>query len=306
MERQHEYMRDKSGWNDPLADQPVEHWDDDDFANLDDLQFRSASTASSAASWQQNQPNHNDRRDSLLSRLSARSDRGSNQDDQDWDVVVDQPTVNDAVAIAKRTGIPIPTNVPQSALVGGTIRKMPGKKIKQAMSEDWTEDLDFDGPLKPRQPPNLMDSMAISNFRLMASSNVVKCLPSFRLLSLVRHRMKQMTSVTISICLPVANSGPQYYRYKYKLLHLGREGWKRMILKRTSSSQKTACSNGDSLPLHLALFNSQTTLILNGQREVWVPEMQAQGVMADPTGVLQHLLLARVCQALSLKAKTKD
>ena len=150
MERQRDYIRDKVSWEDPLANQPVEHWDDDDFANLDDIQFRTASTASSAASWQQNQPQHTDRRDSILSRLSARSDRGSNHDDQDWDVVVDPSSVNDAVAIAKRTGIPIPTNVPQSALVGGTIRKMPGKKIKQAMSEDWTEDLDFDGPLKLR------------------------------------------------------------------------------------------------------------------------------------------------------------
>jgi hypothetical protein len=154
MERQHDYMRDKSSWDDPLADQPVEHWDEDDFANLDDIQFRTASTASSTASWQHTQPSHIDRRDSILSRLSARSDRGSNQDDQEWDVVVDQPSVNDAVAIAKRTGIPIPTNVPQSALIGGTIRKMPGKKIKQAMSEDWTEDLDFDGPLRLRSTSN--------------------------------------------------------------------------------------------------------------------------------------------------------
>ena len=158
MERQHEYMRDKSTWDDPLADQPIEHWDDDDFANLDDIQFRTASTVSSTASWQQNQPIHVERRDSIRSRLSARSDRGSNQDDQDWDVIVDQTSVNDAVAIAKRTGIPIPTNVPQSALIGGTIRKMPGKKIKQAMSEDWTEDLDFDGPLRLRSTPTLLNS----------------------------------------------------------------------------------------------------------------------------------------------------
>src|SRR2546421_437938 len=150
MQHQQDHMHDNLSWDEPSTGQPVERWDDDDFANLDDIQFRAASTASSAASWQHNQPGHNDRRDSLFSRLSARSDRGSNQDDQDWDVVVDQSSLNDAVAIAKRTGIPIPTNVPQSALVGGTIRKMPGKKIKQAMSEDWTEDLDFDGPLKLR------------------------------------------------------------------------------------------------------------------------------------------------------------
>ena len=178
MERQHDYMRDKSKWDGPLADQLVEQWDDDDFANLDDIQFRTASTASSATSWQHNQPSHNDRRDSIFSRLSARSDRGSNQDDEDWDVVVDQSSVNDAVAIAKRTGIPIPTNVPQSALVGGTIRKMPGKKIKQAMSEDWTEDLDFDGPLKLRSTsasktqPNLETDGFDDNFELPSDSGL--------------------------------------------------------------------------------------------------------------------------------------
>jgi hypothetical protein len=163
MERQLDFMHDKTRWEDPLADQPVEHWDDDDFANLDDIQFRTASTASSVASWQHNQVHHIDRKDSIRSRLSARSDRGSNQDDQDWDVVVDQSSVNDAVAIAKRTGIPIPANVPQSALVGGTIRKMPGKKIKQAMSEDWTEDLDFDGPLKLRSTSNSLQSPSKSS-----------------------------------------------------------------------------------------------------------------------------------------------
>ena len=159
MERQLDQMPPNSSWKDPVTEQPIEHWDDDDFAGFDDIQFRSASTASSAASWQQNQSHHLDRRDSILSRLSARSDRGSNVDDQDWDVVLDQnAAANDVLAAAKRTGIPIPANVPQSALVGGTIRKMPGKKIKQAMSEDWTEDLDFNGPLKLHQTPTPITS----------------------------------------------------------------------------------------------------------------------------------------------------
>ena len=149
--------RHKSSWDDALANQPVEHWDDDDFAGLDDIQFRTASTASSAASWQhhsQQHSHHLDRRDSILSRLSARSDKGSQFDEQDWDLPADQPIDDVVVAAVKSTGIPIPVNVPQSALVGGTIRKMPGKKIKQAMADDWSEDLNFDGPLKlkPHQP----------------------------------------------------------------------------------------------------------------------------------------------------------
>jgi len=126
----------------PIESPKVEHWDDEDFDNLDDIQFRTASTATSIIS--------HPHRDSISSRLSLRSE--SNHGDENWDVLVDeQASVKDAIAIAKSKGIPIPANVPRSALEGGTIRRLKGKEIKKAIADDWSEDLDlpvFNGPLK--------------------------------------------------------------------------------------------------------------------------------------------------------------
>lgn len=122
-----------------------ERWDDDDFDNLDDLHFRTASTATSLVSHPQSH-----RRDSVSSRLSIRSD--SNQGDENWDVWVGETdSVKDAVDIAKSKGIPIPSDIPRSALEGGTIRRLKGKEIKKAIADDWSEDLDLpwsSSPLK--------------------------------------------------------------------------------------------------------------------------------------------------------------
>ena len=137
----------------PVESPGVERWDDDDdFDNLDDFHFRTASTATSVVS--QSQTRH---RDSISSRLSIRSD--SNQGDESWDVLVGETdSVRDAISIAKSKGIPIPTNVPRSALEGGTIRRLKGKEIKKAITDDWSEDLDlpgFSGPLKlAKNEPN--------------------------------------------------------------------------------------------------------------------------------------------------------
>lgn len=115
----------------------VENWDDDDFDNFDDIHFRSASTATSVLSH--SQPNH---RESTSSRLSLRSD--SNQGDEHWDVLVDeQSPLKDALTIAKSKGIPLPSNLPRSALEGGTIRRLGGKAVKRAIADDWSEDLEF-------------------------------------------------------------------------------------------------------------------------------------------------------------------
>jgi hypothetical protein len=120
----------------PIEEPEIEDWDDGDFANLDDIQLRTASTTTSIASTTQSH------RDSVSSRLSIRSD--SNQGDDNWDIHVgESDPVKDAIAIAKSKGIPIPSNVPRSALVGGTIRRMNGEKIQRAIADDWDEDLDF-------------------------------------------------------------------------------------------------------------------------------------------------------------------
>ncbi|EXJ91660.1 hypothetical protein A1O3_00210 [Capronia epimyces CBS 606.96] len=128
----------------PVEGAEVENWEDD-FDNLEEVHFRTASTATSIVSLPQN--NH---RDSASSRLSMRSE--SNQGDENWDVLVDeQASIKDAIAIAKSKGIPLPTNVPRSALEGGTIRRLKGKEIKKAIADDWSEDLDLPGaeiPLK--------------------------------------------------------------------------------------------------------------------------------------------------------------
>ena len=121
----------------------VESWDDDgDLEGFDDVQLRAASTTTSVTS--SSAVHH---RDSISSRLSARSELDSSHGDEDWQVLVDEGKFNtqDAIASAKAKGIPIPENVPQSALLGGTIRRLGGKKIQKAMTDDWSEDLDFPG-----------------------------------------------------------------------------------------------------------------------------------------------------------------
>ena len=130
----------------PAESPDVENWDDDDFGNLEDVHFRTASTATSIVS----QPQANHRSDSISSRMSIRSE--SNQGDENWDVLVDeQAPIKDAIALAKSKGIPLPANIPRSALEGGTIRRLKGKEIKKAIADDWSEDLDIPGadmPLK--------------------------------------------------------------------------------------------------------------------------------------------------------------
>jgi hypothetical protein len=86
----------------PVKSPDVENWDDDDFDNLDDVQFRTASTATSIFSHPQT--NH---QDSVSSRMCMRSE--SNQGDENWDVLVDeQASMKDAIALAKSKGIPLP------------------------------------------------------------------------------------------------------------------------------------------------------------------------------------------------------
>ncbi len=124
------------------VDDEVERWDDDaDFEGFDDLQIRTASTATSSTSFSA-APHHRD----SLSRMSMRSDLGSNHGDEDWQVLLpddDQASTKDAIAVAKSKGIPIPSDVPKSALQGGTIRRLGGKKIKKALGDDWSEGLEL-------------------------------------------------------------------------------------------------------------------------------------------------------------------
>jgi hypothetical protein len=133
-----------------VVEEPIENWDDDDLdIGGDDFTFRSASLATTATS------NH---RESISSRLSMRSDFDSNQGDEEKQVHVpgdDERSTHDAIATATRAGIPLPSNVPASALLGGTIKRLGGRKIKKIIQDDWDDgdlELPGEGALQIKQP----------------------------------------------------------------------------------------------------------------------------------------------------------
>lgn len=116
----------------------IDNWDDDDFAG--DFQgFAAHSTGT----------NH-----SISSRLSVRSE--SIAGDEDWNVVIqpnDDVSTSQAIQSAKQAGIPLPANVPTSALLGGTIKRLGKKQSKQRVGDDWDNDLEMSEQplqLKPR------------------------------------------------------------------------------------------------------------------------------------------------------------
>jgi hypothetical protein len=127
----------------PEVEEAIENWDDDDldFAG-DDFAFRNASIATTTT----NAPSH---RDSISSRLSFRSDFDSNVGDEEKQVHLpedDERSTKDAIAAASRAGIPLPQNVPSSALIGGTIKRLGGKKVKRVVQDDWDDDIELPKP----------------------------------------------------------------------------------------------------------------------------------------------------------------
>lgn len=123
----------------------VESWDDDvDFQG--DLFTNSVSTVQT----------------NFSSRLSLRSE--SNAGDEDWHVLLaphDVHSTSSAIQSANQAGIPIPQNVPSSALMGGTIRRLGKPSTRPRITDDgWADDLDMpqDAPLvlkKLRPPPSV-------------------------------------------------------------------------------------------------------------------------------------------------------
>ncbi|KAL1795489.1 hypothetical protein ACET3X_005713 [Alternaria dauci] len=107
----------------------METWDDGDFDDRSDgLLFKNSTVHS------------------LSSRMSVRSETES-QDD--WQFLItpdDQATNTSAIkTAAKQAGIPIPTSVPASALLGGSIKRLGKKKStkKIEVDEDWGNDLEL-------------------------------------------------------------------------------------------------------------------------------------------------------------------
>ncbi|KAI0868704.1 hypothetical protein GGS24DRAFT_199148 [Hypoxylon argillaceum] len=120
----------------------VENWDDDDFmiGDDEDLPFRGQSTTSAIHSTSTSR-----RRES---RPSLRSDRESLPGDERQVHLPgdDEKSTLDAIAAATHAGIPIPLNVPPSALMGGTIKRLGGRKIKKIFQEDWGDELELPAP----------------------------------------------------------------------------------------------------------------------------------------------------------------
>lgn len=113
----------------------LESWDDGDFDDASDgLLFK-----------------HHTALGSLSSRRSVRSDAESADD---WQFLLppnDEPATTHAIATAAaaHAGIPLPHNVPPSALLGGSIRRL-GKKQPPAktavLDDDWGNDLELPAP----------------------------------------------------------------------------------------------------------------------------------------------------------------
>lgn len=84
---------------------------------------------------------------SMSSRVSARSESNVGGD-EDWQVLLtpnDELSKRNAVTTAKQAGIPIPTSVPPSALLGGSIKRLGKKKSSRKINvdDDWGDDLEL-------------------------------------------------------------------------------------------------------------------------------------------------------------------
>lgn len=133
----------------------VESWDLDDDFQGDFQTFGNASVGTGPLS--------------MSSRMSTRSE--SVAGDEDWNVVItpnDEHSTTQAIQSAKQAGIPLPNNVPASALLGGTIKRLGKKKSKQKIDHDWDNDLEMsDQPLqlKPRaDDPGVMSDEGFDDF----------------------------------------------------------------------------------------------------------------------------------------------
>ncbi|KAK5660830.1 hypothetical protein OQA88_12201 [Cercophora sp. LCS_1] len=157
----------------PVED--IENWDDDDFLiDGDDLTVVSQATSA-------NVPSH--RRDS---HSSFRSDFESIHGEEEKQVLLpddDEKSTLDAIAAAAKAGIPIPKNVPPSALMGGTIKRLGGRRIKKVIQEDWVDDLVFpDGQsleIKPQDSSQFPEVLRqVSNSAFPSPSKPTKTSPS--------------------------------------------------------------------------------------------------------------------------------
>ena len=130
----------------------MENWDDEDFVlDGENLNFRSTSAATTANTSSR-------RRDSTSSHLSLRSELDSLHGEDERQVHLpedDEKSTLDAITAAQNAGIPLPKNVTPSALMGGTIKRLGGRKIRKVIQEeDWENDLEL---------PDLSEGLAVKS-----------------------------------------------------------------------------------------------------------------------------------------------
>lgn len=118
----------------------IECWDDDEDLQ-GNFQFRNASTTTIGSTHLSHH------RDSVSSRMSIRSERDSSiGGDEDLQLSLptdDEISTANAIASANSAGIPIPANVPSSALLRGTIKRLVGRQVKKVLDEDWADDIEL-------------------------------------------------------------------------------------------------------------------------------------------------------------------
>ncbi|KAJ4150809.1 hypothetical protein LMH87_011543 [Akanthomyces muscarius] len=115
----------------------IESWDDDGDFLLEGEELSRRTSANFNAPLR--------RRDSTSSHVSFRSEIESMQgDEQQFHIPGDdESSTMDAIAAAQHAGIPLPQNVPTSALMGGTIKRLGGRKIQKIIQDDWENDLEL-------------------------------------------------------------------------------------------------------------------------------------------------------------------
>ncbi|KAL5332238.1 hypothetical protein BJX70DRAFT_151741 [Aspergillus crustosus] len=180
------------------SDGAVECWDDDDDLQCyEDIHLRAASSATSVTNSSVRRSGH---RDSISSRLSARSDLDSTAGgDEDWQIQLldDDELVNqEAITSVKKAGIPLPANIPSSALLGGTIRRLGRNKTKREFIDDWSDDLilpNTNVTLELKQFHETSLPEALLQFR-SSSASPVKAFPS----TLNENTARQLTAYKIS------------------------------------------------------------------------------------------------------------
>ncbi|RHZ43970.1 putative cytokinesis regulator (Byr4) [Aspergillus thermomutatus] len=163
-------------------EETIECWDDDgDLHCYEDIHIRTASTATSVTNLSTRRSGH---RDSISSRRSARSDLDSNAaEDEDLQVQLpddDEVLSEEAIASAKNAGIPLPVNVPKSALIGGTIKRLGRRNPRKNFIDDWSDDVELPGPDTVLELKQFKDTVFPESLRQLSSTTIspVKSVPS--------------------------------------------------------------------------------------------------------------------------------